>query len=51
MDVAGTGLGLPIVKQLVEMHHGTVWFESEQGKGTTFFVSLPFEQPEHEGSK
>lgn len=51
MDVAGTGLGLPIVKQLVEMHHGTVWFESEQGKGTTFFVSLPFEQPEYEGIK
>lgn len=44
MDVAGTGLGLPIVKTLVEMHHGRVWFESELGKGTTFFVSLPVEQ-------
>jgi PAS domain S-box-containing protein len=49
MDVAGTGLGLPIVKQLVEMHHGKVWFESETGKGTTFFVTLPFEQPEQNG--
>ncbi|MCB9453765.1 MAG: GAF domain-containing protein [Anaerolineaceae bacterium] len=48
MDVAGTGLGLPIVKQLVEMHHGEVWFESEQGKGTTFFIRLPFEQPAQE---
>ncbi|MBZ0278647.1 MAG: GAF domain-containing protein, partial [Anaerolineae bacterium] len=49
MDVAGTGLGLPIVKELVEMHHGQVWFESEKGKGTTFFVDLPVEQPLYEG--
>jgi PAS domain S-box-containing protein len=49
MDVAGTGLGLPIVKTLVEMHQGRVWFESELGQGTTFFVSLPIEQtaPSH----
>ncbi len=45
MDVAGTGLGLPIVKTLVEMHRGRVWFESEEGKGTTFYVVLPIEQP------
>ncbi|MBZ0294980.1 MAG: ATP-binding protein, partial [Anaerolineae bacterium] len=45
MDVAGTGLGLPIVKTLVEMHRGKVWFESEEGKGTTFFVLLPLDQP------
>ncbi|HLV37651.1 MAG TPA: ATP-binding protein, partial [Spirillospora sp.] len=44
MDVAGTGLGLPIVKTLVELHHGQVWFETEPGKGTTFFVSLPLKQ-------
>lgn len=48
MDVAGTGLGLPIVKTLVEMHKGQVWFESEQGKGTTFFVLLPIEQGKRE---
>ena len=41
LDVAGTGLGLPIVKTLVEMHGGRVWFESEMGVGTTFFVRLP----------
>lgn len=48
MDVAGTGLGLPIVKKLVEMHNATIWFDSEVGKGTTFYVSLPIDQPEQE---
>ncbi len=46
MEVAGTGLGLSIVKTLVEMHDGEVWFESEENKGTTFFVSLPIAGPE-----
>ncbi len=46
MDVAGTGLGLSITKTLVEMHDGTVWFESEENKGTTFYVSLPIAGPE-----
>lgn len=45
LDVAGTGLGLPLVKGLVERHQGDVWFESELGKGTTFFIRLPVEQP------
>jgi PAS domain S-box-containing protein len=45
MDVAGTGLGMAIVKELVEMHHGQVWFDSEVEKGTTFYVLLPVEQP------
>jgi PAS domain S-box-containing protein len=44
MDVAGTGLGLPIAKALVEMHQGDIWFESEPNKGTTFFVLLPIRQ-------
>ncbi len=47
MDVAGTGLGLPIVKELVQMHNGEVWFDSELGKGTTFYVRLPIDQPEY----
>ncbi len=47
LEVAGTGLGLSIVKELVEMHHGEVWFESETGVGTTFYVALPYYQPEY----
>ncbi len=39
--IGGSGLGLPIVRQIVEMHHGSVWAESIKGQGSTFHVVLP----------
>jgi len=37
----GTGLGMAIVKSVVEAHHGNIFFQTETGKGTTFFIQLP----------
>jgi PAS domain S-box-containing protein len=39
--IGGTGLGLSITRAIVEKHNGTLDFETETGKGSTFFISLP----------
>lgn len=43
---SGTGLGLAITKKIIEAHHGNIQFETETGKGTTFFVRIPLDSQE-----
>ena len=49
LTIRGTGLGLPIVRQIAEIHGGRAWAESRVGFGSTFHVTLPLASVVHSG--
>lgn len=44
-EEGGTGLGLAIVSEIIAKHSGRVWVESEEGKGSSFYIALPLAKP------
>jgi two-component system, OmpR family, sensor histidine kinase VicK len=47
-NLGGTGLGLAIAKEMVLAHDGKIWASSEDGKGTTIYFTLPYEQEQED---
>ncbi|MDR2786024.1 MAG: HAMP domain-containing protein [Treponema sp.] len=45
---SGTGLGLPIVERIVNDHGGSIWFNSAEGAGATFFIDFPLDEIQQE---
>jgi two-component system sensor histidine kinase VicK len=40
-DISGTGIGLAVSKEIVALHGGKIWVQSQKGKGATFIFTLP----------
>ena len=51
MKTDGTGLGLFVAKQSVELLGGKIWFESKENKGTSFYIELPLKSKPRKGEK
>ncbi|GAA5416525.1 sensor histidine kinase WalK [Paraliobacillus ryukyuensis] len=50
-ELGGTGLGLAIAKEIITAHHGQIWADSEEGKGTTILFTLPLVNRKRGGNR